>query len=150
MNHPTAEDDRRSTHEVSDAPSPRSKFANRKRKDRVRGYGEGTVYEFERRLRAGAVWRGYRAKRSIKHGERSIRVVGQGKTRQEALANLERNITRTRIALAELAQSYIRSTVLKSCGYFGERWFLAPLTAGSLMISSHPALTSCFSCTLAP
>lgn len=59
MNHPAAEDDRRSTDEVS-----------------------------------GAIWRGYRAKRSIKHGERSIRVVGQGKTRQEALANLERNITR--------------------------------------------------------
>ncbi len=110
MNHPAAEDDRRSSDDVSDAPSPRSKFANRKRKERVRGYGEGTVYEFERRLPSGAIWRGYRAKRSIKHGERSIRVAGQGKTRQEALANLERNITRKRIALAELPQSYIRLT----------------------------------------
>lgn len=87
-----------------------SKFANTNRGPRIRGYGEGTVYEFERRLPSGVLWRGFRAKRSIKHGERTYRIAGQGRTRQEALDSLERNITKKRVALGELPHSHLKLT----------------------------------------
>jgi hypothetical protein len=86
-----------------------SKYANTQRGPRVRAYGEGTVYEFQRKNKAGKVtWSGFRAKRSFKYGERSIRVQGQGATRQLALDSLERNIVRKRVALGELSQSHLK------------------------------------------
>lgn len=93
-----------------DANEPvRSKYANTQRGPRVRKYGEGTVYAFERKNKAGEVtWRGFRAKRSIKHGQRSIRVQGQGPTRQLALDDLENKIVRKRVALGELSQSHLK------------------------------------------
>lgn len=92
-----------------DASEPStSKYANTKRGQRTRGYGEGTVYAFERKLASGSVWRGFRAKRSFKYGERSIRVQGQGTTRQLALDSLENNILRKRVALGELSQSHLK------------------------------------------
>lgn len=100
------EDDHINDDDTDSAPT--SKYTNTNRGPRTRGYGEGTVYAFERKSASGTVWRGFRAKRSFKYGERSIRVQGQGTTRQLALDSLERNILRKRVALGELSQSHLR------------------------------------------
>lgn len=109
----------------ADETPARNKYANTQRKPRSRGNGEGTVYEFERKLPSGQIWRGYRAKETIRHGENRIRVSGQGRTRPEAREALQRAITNKRIALGEIPDSYLKlqkPDAIRTVAHCSELW----------------------------
>lgn len=94
----------------SDDEVRQSKYANTSRNKRVRINGEGTVYEFNRKLPSGKTSRAYRASRWVTIGGKSRRLTGQGATTKAAMASLDRAIKRKQVAFGELSQDMLQLT----------------------------------------